>query len=194
MGEAVEPPAGAATRSGSLETNLDDISGELIGYCTTRLWEAGALDVYTTAIQMKKNRPGVKLSVLCRRRRRRARSRRSSSARRPRWACAAGRSRRHVLVRQPHTVADAVGTGRGQGGLAGRRPAAFRPRVRVVPPLGRRARTCRCGRSTKRPRRRSIRRRSIGSPTAAADGDARGMSCLPNPTWSKASCWRCWGW
>jgi len=49
-----------------LETNLDDISGEMIGYCTARLWEAGALDVYTTAIQMKKNRPGVKLSVLCR--------------------------------------------------------------------------------------------------------------------------------
>ncbi len=49
-----------------LETNLDDISGELIGYCTTRLWEAGALDVHATAIQMKKNRPGVKLCVLCR--------------------------------------------------------------------------------------------------------------------------------
>jgi len=48
-----------------LETNLDDISGELVGYCTTRLLEAGALDVYATAIQMKKNRPGVKLSVLC---------------------------------------------------------------------------------------------------------------------------------
>jgi uncharacterized protein (TIGR00299 family) protein len=48
-----------------VETNLDDASGELIGYCTTRLWEAGALDVYTTAIQMKKNRPGVMLSVLC---------------------------------------------------------------------------------------------------------------------------------
>ncbi len=51
---------------GVLETNLDDISGEMIGYCTARLWEAGALDVYTTAIQMKKSRPGVKLSVLCR--------------------------------------------------------------------------------------------------------------------------------
>jgi pyridinium-3,5-bisthiocarboxylic acid mononucleotide nickel chelatase len=48
-----------------VETNLDDASGELIGYCTSRLWEAGALDVYTTAIQMKKNRPGVVLSVLC---------------------------------------------------------------------------------------------------------------------------------
>lgn len=48
-----------------LETNLDDATGELIGYCTTKLWEAGALDVYTTAIQMKKNRPGVTLTVLC---------------------------------------------------------------------------------------------------------------------------------
>jgi uncharacterized protein (TIGR00299 family) protein len=48
-----------------VETNLDDVSGELVGYCTTRLWEAGALDVYTTAIQMKKNRPGVILSALC---------------------------------------------------------------------------------------------------------------------------------
>ena len=48
-----------------LETNLDDISGEMIGYCTSRLWDAGALDVFTTAIGMKKNRPGVKLSVLC---------------------------------------------------------------------------------------------------------------------------------
>lgn len=48
-----------------LETNLDDISGELIGHCTTKLAEAGALDVYTTAVQMKKNRPGVVLTVLC---------------------------------------------------------------------------------------------------------------------------------
>ena len=49
-----------------LETNLDDLSGEMIGYCIGRLWDAHALDVYTTPIQMKKNRPGVKLSVLCR--------------------------------------------------------------------------------------------------------------------------------
>jgi pyridinium-3,5-bisthiocarboxylic acid mononucleotide nickel chelatase len=48
-----------------LETNLDDLSGELMGYCIEQLWHAGALDVYTTAIGMKKNRPGVLLSVLC---------------------------------------------------------------------------------------------------------------------------------
>ncbi len=48
-----------------LETNLDDTSGEVVGFATSRLFEAGALDVYTTSIQMKKNRPGVKLTVLC---------------------------------------------------------------------------------------------------------------------------------
>jgi uncharacterized protein (DUF111 family) len=48
-----------------LETNLDDISGEVIGFATAKLMEAGALDVYTTAIQMKKNRPGVLVTVLC---------------------------------------------------------------------------------------------------------------------------------
>jgi len=67
VGEAVEAAGGVqADQVCVLETNLDDSSGEMIGYCTTRLWEAGALDVYTTAIQMKKGRPGVKLSVLCR--------------------------------------------------------------------------------------------------------------------------------
>ncbi|MFO0897279.1 MAG: nickel pincer cofactor biosynthesis protein LarC [Pirellulales bacterium] len=49
-----------------VETNLDDASGEFVGYCLERLWEQGALDVYTTPIQMKKNRPAVVVSVLCR--------------------------------------------------------------------------------------------------------------------------------
>ncbi len=48
-----------------LETSLDDSSGEIIGYCIERLWDAGALEVYTTAIGMKKNRPGVLMTVLC---------------------------------------------------------------------------------------------------------------------------------
>lgn len=47
-----------------LETNLDDISGEIIGFCMEQLLAAGALDVYTTPIQMKKQRPGVLLAVL----------------------------------------------------------------------------------------------------------------------------------
>ncbi|MCU0961004.1 MAG: nickel pincer cofactor biosynthesis protein LarC [Pirellulaceae bacterium] len=49
-----------------LETNLDDVPGEWVAYCTERLLAAGALDVYTVPIQMKKNRPAVLLAVLCR--------------------------------------------------------------------------------------------------------------------------------
>lgn len=47
-----------------LETNLDDIASEVIGYACEKLFAAGALDVYTTCIQMKKERPGVLLSVI----------------------------------------------------------------------------------------------------------------------------------
>lgn len=49
-----------------LETNLDDVSGEVIGFTKLRLLAAGALDVFSTSIQMKKDRPGNLLSVLCR--------------------------------------------------------------------------------------------------------------------------------
>ena len=48
-----------------LACNLDDITGEEVGFAMERLLEAGALDVYTTAIGMKKNRPGVLLTCLC---------------------------------------------------------------------------------------------------------------------------------
>lgn len=63
VGEAADAASGE--QLWLLETNLDDVSGELVGHAIGLLWQAGALDVYTTAIQMKKNRPGVMLSVLC---------------------------------------------------------------------------------------------------------------------------------
>jgi uncharacterized protein (DUF111 family) len=47
-----------------LETNLDDVPAEVIGYCYDLLLGAGALDVFSTPIFMKKNRPGVLFSVL----------------------------------------------------------------------------------------------------------------------------------
>ena len=47
-----------------LEANLDDATGELIGHAMACLREAGALDVYSTAIGMKSNRPGTQLGVI----------------------------------------------------------------------------------------------------------------------------------
>ena len=48
-----------------LETNLDDINSEILGAFVETVLAAGALDVFHTPIQMKKNRPGVLLTVLC---------------------------------------------------------------------------------------------------------------------------------
>ena len=63
VGRISEPAA--SDRVWVLETNLDDLPGEVVGYATTRLLAAGALDAYVTPIFMKKNRPGVMVSVLC---------------------------------------------------------------------------------------------------------------------------------
>jgi uncharacterized protein (TIGR00299 family) protein len=64
IGEAAEGPT--ADVALMLETNLDDATGQTVGYAFERLLEAGATDVFTTPVQMKKNRPGVRLSVLAR--------------------------------------------------------------------------------------------------------------------------------
>lgn len=48
-----------------IETNIDDVSPQIIGHVMDRAFELGALDCYFTAVQMKKNRPGVLVSVLC---------------------------------------------------------------------------------------------------------------------------------
>lgn len=47
-----------------IETNIDDMNPEIYGYLVQKLFDNGALDVFFTHIQMKKNRPGVKLSVI----------------------------------------------------------------------------------------------------------------------------------
>ena len=86
-----------------LETNLDDITGELIGHAVDAALGGRRARCLTTAIQMKKNRPGVMLSVLCRAEHDRGDSKRSCFAKRTtlgvrRWhgrtptSCAAKRS------------------------------------------------------------------------------------------------------
>jgi uncharacterized protein (TIGR00299 family) protein len=48
-----------------LETNLDDLSPQILGHLMERAFELGALDCYFTAVQMKKDRPGTLVSILC---------------------------------------------------------------------------------------------------------------------------------
>jgi uncharacterized protein (DUF111 family) len=62
LGDAIEPARPAMLQ---IETNIDDMNPEIYGYVQERLFAAGAADVWYQAIQMKKNRPGVLLSVLC---------------------------------------------------------------------------------------------------------------------------------
>jgi hypothetical protein len=118
--------AGAGEQVWVLETNLDDISGELIGYCTTRLFEAGALDVYTTAIQMKKNRPAVKLSVLCKPSDLETMEgilfTETTTLGIRRWPVG-----RHVLVRRAHVVQTSWGAVEGKVGWFSDGPPRFSP-------------------------------------------------------------------
>lgn len=60
LGERREPDQTVTV----LETNMDDMTGEAMGYTMERLFEAGALDVFYTPVFMKKNRPAFKLTVL----------------------------------------------------------------------------------------------------------------------------------
>lgn len=55
-----------------LQCNLDDMTPEEIGFAMERLFDGGALDVYTAGIGMKKNRPGVLLTCMCRQEQREA--------------------------------------------------------------------------------------------------------------------------
>jgi len=120
VGTAVNPVE--SDRVWVLETNLDDLPAEVVGYCYDLLLSAGALDVFSTPIFMKKNRPGVLLSVI------------APEATLPeletilfRETATFGIRRysvdRHKLQRRPHAVATPWGQVQGKlGWLDGRAP------------------------------------------------------------------------
>jgi hypothetical protein len=70
--EAASGGAGGAGGAGAdeellmVETNVDDVSPQVLGYLLERALACGALDCFFTGVQMKKNRPGVLISILCR--------------------------------------------------------------------------------------------------------------------------------
>jgi pyridinium-3,5-bisthiocarboxylic acid mononucleotide nickel chelatase len=68
LGETVSNALAAKTASETitvLEANLDDLNPQVFGYVMDRLLEEGALDTFGKPVQMKKNRPGMVLTVLC---------------------------------------------------------------------------------------------------------------------------------
>jgi hypothetical protein len=64
--EAVEEDSSAVEPIAVIETVIDDSTPQVLAYVSERLLDAGAWDVYRTAVQMKKGRTGVQLTVLCR--------------------------------------------------------------------------------------------------------------------------------
>lgn len=110
----------APTEVVELVVNLDDLSPEVVGQAQEALLAAGALDVWTTPISMKKQRPGVMLSLLCEARQREAMALRvleltgSFGVRYRAW-------NRLVLDRRHETLSTRFGAVRAKvGSLAGR--------------------------------------------------------------------------
>jgi uncharacterized protein (TIGR00299 family) protein len=65
VGEAAEKRAAESETICVLEANLDDMNPQIYGYFLEKALAAGALDVFATPVQMKKNRPGMLVTVLC---------------------------------------------------------------------------------------------------------------------------------
>jgi uncharacterized protein (TIGR00299 family) protein len=109
-----------------LETNLDDVPAEVVGYCYEQLLAAGALDVFTTPIVMKKNRPGVMLSLLAK-----AADVAALEDTLFRETATLGvrryPARRHKLQRRPHAVTTPWGPVQGKFGWRDGRSGVFSP-------------------------------------------------------------------
>ena len=124
VGQVATP--GSSDRVWVLETNLDDLPGEVVGHATTLLMAAGALDTFLTPIQMKKNRPGVMVTVLCDRSQIPAMEtilfRETTTLGIRRYEVG-----RHKLKRQAAEVSTPFGTVKGKLGWLDGRPPTFSP-------------------------------------------------------------------
>jgi pyridinium-3,5-bisthiocarboxylic acid mononucleotide nickel chelatase len=67
IGEEIrfDQPASAREQVAVIEATIDDMNPQIYGYFQERAFEQGALDVYATPVQMKKNRPAMELTVVC---------------------------------------------------------------------------------------------------------------------------------
>jgi uncharacterized protein (TIGR00299 family) protein len=65
LGQTADEMEATADSVCLIETNIDDISGEIVGSVTEKLFSRGALDVFTTPIYMKQGRPAEQISVIC---------------------------------------------------------------------------------------------------------------------------------
>ena len=61
----IESPETGADKIVKLESDIDDSTGERLGYLMDKLYKEGAREVHYSQIQMKKNRPGIELTVIC---------------------------------------------------------------------------------------------------------------------------------
>ena len=117
-----------------LRCNVDDMTGEALGFAAEELMAAGALDVFTTPVGMKKNRPGVLLTCLCRKEQRQEMVqlllRCTTTLGVRETTC-----RRHVLQRKEYTVDTACGPVRvkeSAGYGVRRRKMAYDDRARLM--------------------------------------------------------------
>ena len=112
-----------------LETNLDDVTGEQASFAVERIRAAGALDVWVSAVGMKKGRSGLQVTAV-------ARPEDESSVamamlrETPTLGVRVREERRYEAVREVRQVVTALGAGGGEGSPLARGAAAVRPRVR----------------------------------------------------------------
>jgi uncharacterized protein (TIGR00299 family) protein len=66
IGQTEEAADNTPTTVTVIEANIDDLNAQVFGHLMEKALEAGALDVFYTPVQMKKNRPGVLVTLLCR--------------------------------------------------------------------------------------------------------------------------------